>query len=47
MYNLKIFENINDLWKFLIKNNIKDYTFRKFEFEYFWKIKNNFFLSYK
>lgn len=47
MYNLKIFDSIKDLWKFIIKNNIKDYNFRKFDFEYFWKIKSNYFLSYK
>lgn len=47
MYKLKIYENIKDMYKFLIDNNIIDYTFKKFDFEYFWIIKTNYFLSYK
>ena len=47
MYDLKIFDNIKDLYKFLIKNNIKDYYFKRFDFEFLWAIKTNYFLSFK
>lgn len=47
MYNLKIFENINELWQFLIDNNIIDYSFKKFDFQFMNSQKTNYFLSYK
>jgi hypothetical protein len=47
MYDLKIFDNMQDLWKFLIDHNIKDYTFKRFDFQFMDQIKTNYFLSYK
>lgn len=51
MYNTKIFNNIKDLYKFLIDNKIFDYSFRKYDFELKLKTKTikkeNYFLSYK
>lgn len=47
MYDLKIFENLSDLWYFLIQHNIIDYTFKKFDFQFMDQIKTNYFLSFK
>ena len=47
MYELEIFDSIEELWRFLIKKWITDYSFTVYEFEFMNTIKNNFFLSYK
>lgn len=51
MYEIKIFNNLYELWLFLIKHNITDYSFNKYEFRLELKTKsinkNNYFLSYK
>lgn len=51
MYEIKIFNSLNELWLFLIKNNISDYSFNKYEFRLELKTKSinktNYFLSYK
>ena len=47
MYNLKIFDSLSDLWKFLIDHDIIDYTFKKFDFDFLDQKKTNYFLSYK
>lgn len=47
MYNLKIFDSLSDLGKFLIDHDIIDYTFKKFDFQFMDQIKTNYFLSYK
>lgn len=51
MYNTKIFNSIKELYKFLIDNNIIDYSFRKYDFELKLKTKTikkeNYFLSFK
>ena len=51
MYNTKIFNSIKELYKFLIDNNIIDYSFNKYDFELKLKTntikKENYFLSYK
>lgn len=51
MYNIKIFNSIKELYKFLIDNNIIDYSFIKYNFELKLKTKTikkeNYFLSYK
>lgn len=51
MYNTKIFNSVKDLYRFLIDNNIIDYSFTKYNFELKLKTKTikkeNYFLSYK
>ena len=51
MYNTKIFNSIKELYKFLIDNDIIDYSFIKYNFELKLKTKiikkENYFLSYK
>lgn len=51
MYDLKIFTCITDLFNFVNKNKIKDYTYKKYNFELKLKTKtikkNNYFLSFK
>lgn len=51
MYDLKIFSNIQELWLFLIKNKIKDYSFTEYKFKLKLKTKTikktNYFLSFK
>lgn len=47
MYNLKIFDNLKELWLFLIRYNIKDYSFKSYQFEFKNINKINYFLSYK
>lgn len=47
MYELKIFDNIKELYKFLIDNNIVDYSFIKYDFDFMNKQKINYFLLYK
>jgi len=51
MYNTKIFNTIKDLYKFLIDENITDYSFIKYNFELKLKTKTinktNYFLSFK
>ena len=51
MYNTRIFNSIKQLYKFLIDNNIIDYSFKKYDFELKLKTKTikkeNYFLSYK
>ena len=51
MYNTKIFNSIKELYKFLIDNNINEYSFKKYDFELKLKTKTikkeNYFLSYK
>lgn len=47
MYDLKIFDTIEEMGAFLTAHSITDYTFKVFDFEYFGKIKRNVFLSFK
>lgn len=51
MYEIKIFNNLDELWLFLIKHNITDYSFNTYEFRLELKTKSinktNYFLSYK
>lgn len=47
MYELKIFDSIEDLGRFIIKNDIIDYNFKKFDFQFMNQTKTNYFLSFK
>lgn len=47
MYDLKIFDTLEELWKFLIKKNIIDYNFKRFDFDFMGETKSNYFLSFK
>lgn len=51
MYDLKIFNTKKELFNFINKNKIKDFTFNKYNFELKLKTKTikkeNYFLSYK
>ena len=46
MYKLEIFDSLEAMWEFLCKKNITDYSFKVYEFNFRWEIKNNIFLSY-
>lgn len=46
MYDLKIFDTIQEMGAFLTAHNIKDYTFKVFDFEFMGEIKKNIFLSF-
>ena len=47
MYENKIFDSLEAMWKFLCKYRITDYSFKVYEFNFRWVIKNNIFLSFK
>ena len=47
MYDLRIFDTVEEMGQFLTAQNITDYTFKVFDFEYFGKTKQNIFLSFK
>lgn len=47
MYDLKIFNDLESLGKFIVKKNITDYSFTRYEFNFRNEIKTNYFLSFK
>lgn len=47
MYDLKIFDTMEELGAFLTAHNIKDYTFKRFNFDFLGKTKSNIFLSFR
>lgn len=47
MYDLKIFDTLEEMGRFLTAHNITDYTFKVFDFKYLGKIKQNIFLSFR
>ena len=47
MYDLRIFNSINEMGKFLVKKNITDYSFKVYEFSFRNETKLNYFLSFK
>jgi hypothetical protein len=47
MYETKIFDSLEAMWKFLCKYKITDYSFKDYVFNFRWMIKTNYFLSFK
>lgn len=47
MYDLKIFDTLEEMGAFLIAHNITDYNFKVFNFDFMGKQKQNIFLSFK
>ena len=47
MYDLKIFDTMEKMGRFLVAHNITDYKFRIFDFDFMGETKKNIFLSFK
>jgi hypothetical protein len=47
MYETKIFDSLEAMWKFICKYKIIDYSFTNYLFNFRWVVKTNYFLSFK